>query len=361
METQFWTRDEYNKFSSERTMCRSLCHKFNHTKPSSKAAENVLNKVMPNVDITATILPPIMCDYGDKVVIGKNSFVFPGVSFLDVANITIGENVIIYPNVMLATVYHPIEPKKRSTRCFYARPIVVGNDVVIGANSVINPGVEIGDGALILPGSVVTTSVEAGVCVGGIPAKIIKGANVKNKSKFKEKAWTQKEWKQFSAERTKCRSMCWQYNNIDPADMDARNKMIKKIIPNMGEGNKINQPFMCDYGKNITMGNNNFLNHNVSILDVDEMVIGNNCQIAPNVIFTPAYHPTEIKKRSERVQLGKKIEIGDNVWICANAVIIEGVKIGNNSVVAAGAVVIKDVPDNVLVAGVPSKVKKRLK
>lgn len=180
-------------------------------------------------------------------------------------------------------------------------------------------------------------------------------------SNFKEQVWTKAEYKLRAEERTRCRSLCWQYNRIDPADMNARNKMIKQIIPKMGAGNKINQPFMCDYGTNIIMGSNNFFNNNVTILDVAEVKIGNNCQFAPNVIMASVYHPVNPEERKAGKYLAKKIVIKDNVWVCANAVIGAGVTIGSNSVVAAGAVVTKDVPAGVLVAGCPAVVKKKLK
>ena len=176
----------------------------------------------------------------------------------------------------------------------------------------------------------------------------------------KQKEWDYNSWKVRAQERTNCRAMCWEYNRIDPADMESRNKKIKEIIPNIGTGNKINQPFMCDYGTNIYMGNDNYFNHNVSILDVDEIVIGNNCQFAPNVLLSAVYHPLNSEKRKNRTYYAKKIIIEDNVWICSNAVITAGVKIGKNSVVAAGAVVTSDVPESVLVAGVPAKVVKKL-
>lgn len=174
MVTQFWTREEYNKFSSERTACRSLCRKFSQSSPNTKTTQSLLKKTMPNVDITTTILPPVMCDYGNKVFIGKNSFVLSGVSFLDVADIKIGDNAIIYPNVMLATVYHPIDPDKRSTRCFYAKPITVGDNVWICANAVVIEGVKIGNNSVVAAGAVVIKDVPDNVLVAGVPAKIKK-------------------------------------------------------------------------------------------------------------------------------------------------------------------------------------------
>jgi len=189
-------------------------------------------------------------------------------------------------------------------------------------------------------------------------------------SDFELKKWTGEEC-------LKCRSLCWKYNKTDPLNVKKREVIIRKLIPNMGDGNKITQPFFCDLGANIRMGSNNFFNNNVCILDTGEVVIGNNCQIAPNVIITAASHSTKVKPQAAKISVSSgvrayfgtrevreafssKIIIGDNVWIGANAVILPGVTIGNNVVVGAGAVVNKDVPDSVVVAGVPAKIIKKL-
>ncbi len=124
------------------------------------------------VDETFAMFPPFYTDCGKNIRVGKNVFINSGCRFQDQGGITIGDGVLIGHNVVLATLNHDIDPRKRST--MHPAPIVIGKNVWIGANSTIVPGVTIGDGAVIAAGAVVTKDVPANVIVGGVPAKIIK-------------------------------------------------------------------------------------------------------------------------------------------------------------------------------------------
>ena len=125
-----------------------------------------------DVDKTFNIFPPFYTDCGKNIFIGKNVFINSGCRFQDQGGIKIGDGVLIGHNVVLATINHDIDPSKRSD--MHLAPIVIGNNVWIGANATVLPGVTIGDGAIIAAGAVVTKDVPANVIVGGIPAKIIK-------------------------------------------------------------------------------------------------------------------------------------------------------------------------------------------
>lgn len=125
-----------------------------------------------NVDRTFAMFPPFYTDCGKNISVGKNVFINSGCRFQDQGGITIGDGVLIGHNVMLATLNHDIDPRKRST--MHPAPIVIGNNVWIGANATVVPGVTIGDGAAIAAGAVVSKDVPANVIVGGVPAKIIK-------------------------------------------------------------------------------------------------------------------------------------------------------------------------------------------
>ena len=128
------------------------------------------------VDKTFNIFPPFYTDCGKNIVIGKNVFINSGCRFQDQGGIKIGDGTLIGHNVVLATINHDIDPKKRSD--MHLSPINIGNNVWIGANATILPGVTVEDGAIIAAGAVVTKDVPANVIVGGIPAKIIK--NIEN-------------------------------------------------------------------------------------------------------------------------------------------------------------------------------------
>lgn len=124
------------------------------------------------VDKTFAMFPPFYTDCGKNIKVGKNVFINSGCRFQDQGGITIGDGVLIGHNVVLATLNHDIDPRKRGT--MHPAPITIGNDVWIGANATVVPGVSIGDGAIIAAGAVVTKDVPRNVIVGGVPAKILK-------------------------------------------------------------------------------------------------------------------------------------------------------------------------------------------
>lgn len=124
------------------------------------------------VDATFALFPPFYTDCGKNIHVGKNVFINSGCRFQDQGGITIGDGALIGHNVIFATLNHSIDPRKRSD--LHPAPIVIGNNVWIGANATVVPGVTIGDGAVIGAGAVVTRDVPPNVIVGGVPAKIIK-------------------------------------------------------------------------------------------------------------------------------------------------------------------------------------------
>lgn len=124
------------------------------------------------LDKSFNLFPPFNTDFGKNITIGKNVFFNSGCKFQDQGGITIGNNVMIGHNVILATLNHDLAPENRST--MHPAPIVIGKDVWVGSNATILPGVTIGDGAIIAAGAVVTKHVPANTIVGGVPAKFIK-------------------------------------------------------------------------------------------------------------------------------------------------------------------------------------------
>ena len=124
------------------------------------------------VDSTFAMFPPFYTDCGKNISVGKNVFINSGCRFQDQGGITIGDGALIGHNVVLATLNHDIDPRKRST--MHSAPIVIGKNVWLGANATVLPGVIIGDGAIIAAGAVVTKNVPPNVIVGGVPAKVIK-------------------------------------------------------------------------------------------------------------------------------------------------------------------------------------------
>jgi maltose O-acetyltransferase len=138
------------------------------------------------------------------------------------------------------------------------------------------------------------------------------------------------------------------------------NQVLRQLLPQMHKSAYIIGPITVDYGFNIHIGQNAFLNSNCTLLDVAPIHIGNNTMVGPNVDFYTASHGVDFMKRREGYTIGKEIIIGDDVWIGGKSVILPGVRIGNRSIIGAGSVVTKDVPDDVFVAGNPAVVKKIL-
>ncbi|MGY5845784.1 sugar O-acetyltransferase [Salegentibacter sp. HM20] len=149
-------------------------------------------------------------------------------------------------------------------------------------------------------------------------------------------------------------------NSLGEEHSAERKKIFKELFGQSGKNLWIEPPFFCDYGYNIKLGKNVFMNFNCCILDVCEVKIGNNVFMGPNVQIYTATHPLDAKTRNSLLESGKPISIGNSVWIGGNAVICPGVKIGDGAVIAAGAVVVKDVPSNVLVGGNPARIIKEI-
>ena len=156
-------------------------------------------------------------------------------------------------------------------------------------------------------------------------------------------------------EQKRARRLTQAMNTADRSDFETIGKIVKELL-GKSEGAFINPPFYCDYGSHIEVGKNFFANYNCMILDVARVLIGDNCQMAPNVAIYTAGHPVHPDTRNTAYEYGIKVTIGDNVWIGGNTVICPGVHIGSNTVIGAGSVVTKNIPDWVIAAGNPCKV-----
>lgn len=148
---------------------------------------------------------------------------------------------------------------------------------------------------------------------------------------------------------------CQKLESIDVLDTKAKQAAIRELFGSVGENPNVLPGFICDNGSNIHAGKNIIINYNVTILDVDEVHLGDFCMIGPGVLIATVNHPMVPSGRRKHLSLIKPVYIGNDVWIGGKAVILPGVHIGNNCVIAAGAIVTHDVPDNTLVAGVPAK------
>ncbi len=157
-------------------------------------------------------------------------------------------------------------------------------------------------------------------------------------------------------ERQHAKKILYQYNQLDPTRIKARNQLLKSLFGNTGNKFFIEPPFRCDYGYNISIGDNFYANYNLCILDGASVTIGNDVMLGPNVSIFTAGHPIDPELRAEGWEFSLAITIHDKVWIGGNTVLNPGVTIGENSVIGSGSVVTKDIPANVIAAGNPCKV-----
>lgn len=159
----------------ERFLCKEKIYEFNHLHPKERERipellKHIFGKCGENIWVEA----PFHCDYGWNIEIGDCFFANYNLTILDVGKVTIGNNVQIAPNVSIYTAGHPIHPKARNTGYEYGLPVTIGNNVWIGGNVVILPGVTIGNDVVIGAGSVVTKDIpDRQLCVGN-PCRILR-------------------------------------------------------------------------------------------------------------------------------------------------------------------------------------------
>ncbi|KRM54992.1 sugar O-acetyltransferase [Lacticaseibacillus sharpeae] len=161
-----------------RTMHRhaqQLLYLYNQTAPEDDSARAKLLAQILNVPATdAHFEPPMRMDYGVNVQVGKNFYANFDSILLDVAPITIGDNVMFGPRVGIYTAGHPLSPTVRNDGLEYGHPITIGNNVWLGGNVTVCPGVTIGDDVVIGAGAVVTRDIPSGVIAAGVPATPIR-------------------------------------------------------------------------------------------------------------------------------------------------------------------------------------------
>ena len=157
------------------------------------------------------------------------------------------------------------------------------------------------------------------------------------------------------------RVVLYEYNSLRPSETRRMKAILKGLIGYVADDEFIiNQPFRCDYGKQISIGKRFFANFNFTVLDEARVTIGDDCFIGPNVSIYTACHSTDPVERNSRQEWAKPVSIGHNVWIGGSVTILPGVTIGDNVTIGAGSVVVGDIPPNTIAVGNPCKVIKNL-
>ncbi len=158
----------------EQKVCRRILQRLNTIDRADFEGITEIVKELFGKSEAAFVNPPFYCDYGSHIEVGKNFFANYNCTIIDVAKVTIGDNCMLAPNVAIYTAGHPVHPDARNSMYEYGIGISIGDNVWIGGNSVILPGVHIGSNTVIGAGSVVTKDIPDWVIAGGNPCRVIR-------------------------------------------------------------------------------------------------------------------------------------------------------------------------------------------
>lgn len=162
---------------------------------------------------------------------------------------------------------------------------------------------------------------------------------------------------EIMAEQVVCMQKLWEYNQIQPKDMDKRFAKLQDMFAEIGEGSYIEPPLHANFGgKHVHFGKNVYANYNLTMVDDSHIFVGDNTMIGPNVTIATAGHPIDPALRDVQAQFNMEVHIGRNVWLGGGCVLLPGVSVGDNTVIGAGSIVTKDIPANVVAYGNPCRV-----
>lgn len=175
----------------------------------------------------------------------------------------------------------------------------------------------------------------------------------------------------FLEYKRKTRELLKAYHSLDYEQKEEKTEILREMFGGIGQNVSVASPFICDYGRNIYLGDHVSINMNCTFVDCNKIIIGSQVLIASNVQIYTAAHPVELEKRLTpdwNAESGEyfcrtyalPVTIGDGCWIGGGAIILPGVTIGKGTVIGAGSVVTKDIPENCVAAGNPCRVLRKL-
>ncbi len=179
----------------EQKVCRKILQELNFADRSDFDKLSAIVKELLGESEDAFINPPFYCDYGSHIKVGKNFFANYNCSIIDVAPVTIGDNCQLAPNVAIYTAGHPLHPVSRNSMYEYGIEVIIGDNVWIGGNTVVLPGIHIGSNTVIGAGSVVTKDIPDWSLAAGNPCRVIRKITEEDKKyyykdrEFDEEAW----------------------------------------------------------------------------------------------------------------------------------------------------------------------------
>ena len=183
----------------EQKVCRRILQELNTVDRSDFDRIGQLVKRLFGKSEGAFLNPPFYCDYGSHIEVGKNFFANYNCTIIDVAKVKIGDNCQMAPNVAIYTAGHPVHPVSRNSAYEYGIEVTIGDNVWIGGNTVILPGVHIGSNTVIGAGSVVTKDIPDWVVAAGNPCKVIRQITEEDKRYYyKDRAFDPEAWEIIS-------------------------------------------------------------------------------------------------------------------------------------------------------------------
>ncbi len=176
-----------SELQDEMKRAKCVLFKYNQLPPDQEEEKDrILTSFLGKKGKNTVILSPFQCDYGYNIEIGDNFFANVNLVILDGAKVRIGNNAFIAPNVGIYTAGHPFDVKQRNEGLEYAFPVTIGDNVWIGAQACILPGVTIGDNTVIAGGSVVTKDIPANVIAAGNPCRVIRELTEADRNKYRQ-------------------------------------------------------------------------------------------------------------------------------------------------------------------------------
>lgn len=158
-------------------------------------------------------------------------------------------------------------------------------------------------------------------------------------------------------QQLQCLDKLYEFNQTRPLEQEKRERMLKEMFAEIGEGCYIEPPFHANWGgKHCHFGKMVYANFNLTCVDDTHIYVGDYTMLGPNVVLASAGHPIQPELRKQGYQYNMPVHVGKNCWLGAGVIVLPGVTIGDNTVIGAGSVVTKDIPDNVIAVGNPCRV-----
>ena len=309
---------------------------FNKTFFSLYNAEKTLAKYLAKTSKNLKVIPPFRFRDGSNLFLGSDISIGPWVFLGDGGRLEIGDNSFIGPRVQVHTIHHSLEPERRSF--VHAKDITIGKNVFVGGGAIVLA--DIGDDAIVVPGSVVTHDVPAGSVVVGNPARIVgEEEAVFYIMKTAGYARTLESAQQEIVAHKRLRQFNQAFDNLYNAEEQLSSILTRGIL---GKDIKVVPPIYFDARSEIILEDKASIEVGVILYGRGKIKISEGSYVGPY--------------GQMHANLGKNVEIGKNVVIGGGVVILPDVKIGDDAIVFPGSVVTDDVPSNSLAVGNPAKI-----